>query len=285
MKFISYKYKNLENYGIYDQGKVIPIQYLLENPPPTLLKFIEGGYRVSNSRTETSYLSLEDIEICAPIINPKRNLFCVGKNYFEHANEIEGIAGLNASVPKYPVYFGKIADKIIGSYDSILSHPEITKEVDYEVELAVIIGKDGYKIKQENVSSHIFGYSIANDVSARDIQINHEQWLLGKSLPTFCSMGPVIVSSEELPLPLELDLTCEVNNEIRQSSNTKHMIFNIEALIEKLSEVITLRAGDIILTGTPSGVGMGFSPCKYLRSGDVVRCSIDKIGELVNNIK
>ena len=233
-----------------------------------------------------SAIGAEDVKFNAPIPYPKRNIICLGKNYHEHAKEIEGSdVDKGNELPSLPIYFSKIADPAIGDGDYIVFDESVTREVDYEVELAVIIGKDGIDIQKEDAQSHIFGYTIVNDVSARDLQAGHKQWFRGKSLSTFCPMGPYILHKSSAAYPVELDIKCSVNGEQRQSANTRDLIFDIDYVISDLSRSMYLRAGDIIITGTPSGVGLGFKPFKYLKSGDVVRCEIEKIGILTNMVK
>ncbi len=229
-------------------------------------------------------IPLIDVKICAPI-NPSRNVFCIGKNYMDHVNELDGKTLTDVSLPQDPIYFTKSPFSIIGDRDMIKNHADITNHIDYEAELAVIIGKKGVNIKKEDAYEHIFGYTIANDVTARNIQKGRKQWFKGKSLDTFCPIGPYIVHKSAISFPVELDIICKVNDEIRQSSNTKNMIFDIPCIIEDLSKGMELKAGDVILTGTPAGVGFGFDPPKFLKSGDVVECCIEKIGSLINTIE
>jgi 2-keto-4-pentenoate hydratase/2-oxohepta-3-ene-1,7-dioic acid hydratase in catechol pathway len=241
---------------------------------------------LKNFITENKATSnLTDVKLLAPIEYPKRNLLCLGKNYLDHAKEIKGLKGAEDVIPKFPIYFSKIADPAIGDGDTILNHKEITDKIDYEVELGIVIGMDGINIKPEEVEDYIFGYTIVNDVSARNIQRKHGQWFKGKCLETFCPMGPVIVHKSEIPFPVELDIKCSVNDELRQNSNTKMMIFDIPTVISDLSKGMHLRKGDIIITGTPSGVGLGFKPFKFLKSGDKVVCEIEKIGTLTNIVE
>lgn len=298
MKFVSYIYDDIKSYGIISKNgdSVIPMKLILEiinkDIPDNLLGFIQT---YSNNITEEiitvinenslDTISKDKIKIIAPIPNPKRNVFCLGKNYAEHALEVKSLPGGEAKVPDYPIYFTKVADPVIGPMDKVIIPKDYTEKIDYEVELAVIIGKDGKNISPEEVEEHIFGYTIGNDISARDIQTKHIQWFKGKSLDTFTPMGPYIVDKSEIKFPVELDISCKVNEELRQNSNTKNLIFDIPYIISDLSKGLTLRAGDIILTGTPSGVGIGFKPHKYLKSGDVVECNIEKIGTLVNIIE
>ncbi len=178
--------------------------------------------------------------------------------------------------------FSKVASPAIGQGDNIKAFPEYTDKADYEVELAVIIGKDGIDIRKEDAEDYIFGYTIVNDVSARNIQRKHGQWFKGKSLETYCPMGPVIVHKSALPFPIELEIKCSINGELRQNSNTKQLIFDIPSIIHDLSKGMYLRKGDIIITGTPAGVGLGFKPFKFLKPGDEIECSIEGIGTLKN---
>lgn len=229
--------------------------------------------------------SFEEVSLRTPIKNLKRNVICLGLNYKDHVAETKAKMGDTIKMPKHPVYFAKMANEAIGHMDGINSYPDITTKLDYEVELAIVIGKDGINIKKEDAYDYIFGYTILNDISCRDLQKNHAQWFRGKSLDTHTVIGPWIVSKDEFTYPLELDLTSKVNGEIRQSSNTRQFIFDIETVIEDLSRGMTLKAGDIIATGTPSGVGMGFTPSKYIGKGDVVECYVEGIGVLKNTVK
>ncbi len=298
MKFVSYIFDNIESYGIVSENdnSVIPMNLILEKinkeVPVNLLNFIE---KYSNDINDEILSTLEEnqfkgieidkIKIAAPIPNPRRNVFCLGKNYAEHALEVKSLPSGNAAIPEYPIYFTKVADPAIGHMDKVIIPKGYTEKIDYEVELAIIIGKDGKDISPDAAEDYIFGYTIANDISARDIQVKHIQWFKGKSLDTFTPMGPYIVDKSEIKFPVKLDISCKVNDELRQNSNTRHLIFDIPYIISDLSRGLTLRAGDIILTGTPSGVGIGFEPHKYLKSGDIVECSIEKIGTLVNFIE
>lgn len=225
---------------------------------------------------------IENIKILSPLKRTIHDIICAGFNYEDHLKEIKKDSSnkvLNS------VYFSKRATKIIGLDDEIDGHFDLDEALDYEVELAVVIGKEGTNIAPEDAEDYIFGYTIMNDVSARGIQGKHRQWYKGKSLDTFTVLGPVIVTKDELPLPLELDITSILNGEVRQQSNTRLMIRNINELISEISQGITLEPGDIIATGTCSGVGVGFNPPKYMKSGDIIECKIEKIGNLRNRIK
>ena len=227
------------------------------------------------------WIPLNNVKFEAPIPYPKRNIICLGKNYMDHAKETKGLpGGSEEDIPKFPIYFAKVANPAIGDGDIIRSYESITNKVDYEVELAIIVGKEGRDISRENAEDHIFGYTIVNDISARNIQRKHGQWFKGKSLDTYCPMGPYIVCKDEIKFPLELDIKCSINGEVRQDSNTRELIFDVPHIIEDLSKGMTLLPGDIIITGTPSGVGLGFKPFKFLKIGDEIKCYVEKIGHL-----
>jgi len=229
--------------------------------------------------------ALDDLEICAPIPEPKQDVICLGINYMEHAAESAKFKGeaFNGERP-YAVYFSKRVTRAPGPYEDIPSHSDITSSLDYEAELAVIIGKDAKNVKQEDAFDYVFGYTILNDISARDIQNRHKQFYFGKSLDGATPMGPCIVTKDEFPIPPCLDVKAYVNGELRQNSSTDKLIFGIGYIIEELSGGMTLKAGTIISTGTPSGVGMGFQPPKFLKAGDLVACEIEGIGSLRNKV-
>ena len=230
-------------------------------------------------------MPLSSVKITAPIGRPPKNIFCIGKNYAEHALEFDKTKNVEVAVPKHPVVFTKAATTIIGHQDNICAHADVTSELDYEVELAVVIGKQGSKIAPEDALDYVFGYTIINDVTARDLQKKHLQWFLGKSLDTSAPMGPYLVHKSVMPYPDRLAISCKVNGELRQKANTKDMVFSIPLLIATISAGITLEPGDIIATGTPAGVGAGFVPPKFLRSGDELELEIEGIGILRNRVQ
>lgn len=231
-------------------------------------------------------LPVEAVTLRAPL-KPRRNLFCIGRNYRAHAEELATTVFRDAVAQSkeremWPIVFTKVPETVIGPYDDVqLPGKGITEQIDYECELAVIIGRGGKNIPRSRALDHVFGYTIVNDVSARDVQTRHQQWHLGKSFDTFCPMGPCIVTADELD-GTATRVRGWVNGELRQDGLTKDMIFDIPAQIEAISRGITLYPGDIIATGTPSGVGMGFSPPKWLKAGDVVRAEVDGIGAIEN---
>ncbi len=233
-------------------------------------------------------IALDAVKLTAPIPRPRRNVFCVGKNYHAHAREFAG-SGFDSSaaagdIPKVPIYFSKVPESVVGPHDDIRMPLGVSDAIDYEVELAVVIGKGGRGISKADALSHVWGYTIVNDVTARDWQQRHSQWLLGKSFDTFCPMGPWLVSADECD-GTRTQVRCFVNGEKRQDASTTDLIFDIPTLIETLSAGITLYPGDLIATGTPVGVGIGFKPPKYLKAGDVVRCEIDGIGTIENTLR
>jgi 2-keto-4-pentenoate hydratase/2-oxohepta-3-ene-1,7-dioic acid hydratase in catechol pathway len=225
--------------------------------------------------------------LLAPIPRPAKNIFCVGKNYREHAREFAG-SGFDAStqevVPEAPVVFSKPPTSVSGPGDAIPSFLDSTDSVDYEGELAVVIGKAGRGIRRADWQQHVFGYTIVNDVTARTLQHRHRQWILGKGIDGFCPMGPAILTADEVPDPKLLRLTTHINGELRQDALVGDLIFDIPSLIEAISAGITLEPGDIIATGTPAGVGIGFQPPRFLKPGDMVRIEVAGIGVLENPV-
>lgn len=295
MKFINYRYNDKKYIGILIEDEIIPVNDILNQINSQ--KIYTMSDIIDNINEETiieieKYIStnifdklpLKSVKILAPILYPKRNVICVGKNYVEHAKEIKITKISDAFVPDAPIYFAKAVSPAIGNGEQIRFSSAVTNQVDYEVELAIIIGKEGKNIKPEEVENYIFGYTIINDISSRDLQVRHKQWFRGKSLDTFCPMGPCIVHKKDIPFPVELDIQCRINGELRQNSNTRKLIFDIPYLISDLSMDFTLKPGDIISTGTPSGVGMGFEPPKFLKDGDIIECYIEKIGKLINKV-
>lgn len=227
--------------------------------------------------------------LIAPIPHPRRNIFCVGKNYREHAKEFgqsgfDGGATGGNEVPEYPIIFSKATTSVIGPEAPVPSSADPYGTIDYEGELGVIIGTGGKAIDRSAAARHVFGYTIINDVTAREVQKLHKQWVLGKGADGFCPMGPVVVTADEIGDVSALRLTTHVNGDLRQEAVVADLIFDIPTLIETISRYITLLPGDIIATGTPAGVGIGFNPTRFLRSGDTVTVAISGIGELRNPI-
>ncbi len=218
---------------------------------------------------------LTDVTLEAPLPRPPRNVFCLGRNYAEHAAE------RGAAAPEHPVYFTKAPECVIGPGAPIVHHPA-THELDYEVELAVVVGRAGRDISAADALGHVFGYTVVNDVTARDLQKRHQQWFKGKSLDTFCPMGPVLVTADEIPDPQALAIALRVNGETRQASHTSRMIFPVAECLAVLSVGFTLRPGDVLATGTPEGVGAATG--RFLRPGDRVEAEVERIGVLANPV-
>jgi 2-keto-4-pentenoate hydratase/2-oxohepta-3-ene-1,7-dioic acid hydratase in catechol pathway len=279
-----------------DESHIIPLKQAEETLkgsstiPHTILDCIKQGPAFINQLKELApilqkhkelHIPLESVELLAPIPKPEKNIFCIGKNYAEHAIEM----GSAADIPEHVMVFTKAPTTVVGHNVEVLSHFEITDQLDYEGELAVVIGKQGRAISREEALDYVFGYTILNDITARDIQSKHKQFFLGKSLDTSCPIGPWIVLHSAIENPNNLNIQTYVNGELRQNSNTSNFIFDIQEIISVLSKGMTLEPGDIIATGTPAGVGKGFKPPKYLKSGDIIKIDIEKIGSLQNKIK
>jgi len=248
----------------------------------------DGGLdRLTSWAEAAPKLPLASVVLHAPFPRPARNVFCVGKNYHEHAKEFAQ-SGFDAStkdvVPEAPVVFTKPPSAVIGTGETIPGHLDPTQSVDYEGELAVVIGEGGRGIASEDALGHVFGYTIVNDVTSRQLQHKHRQWVLGKGIDGFCPMGPTVLTADEVPDPRKLRLRTWINGELRQDATVADLIFDIPTLISTISAYITLEPGDIIATGTPVGVGIGFNPPKFLQKGDVVRIEIDGIGVLENPV-
>lgn len=217
-----------------------------------------------------------DVTLHAPLPNPPR-IFCIGLNYRDHAIE----SGME--IPKFPVVFFKLIPSIVGPGEAIVL-PAIAQQPDYEAEFAFVIGKGGFQIPASDAMAHVYGYTIVNDVSARDIQFSTSQWSLSKSLPTFCPMGPAIVTADEIADPHNLDVQLSIDGEVLQHSNTRELIFKIPELIEYISSITPLLPGDIVSTGTPSGVGLGRNPKRWLKPGETVTITIEGLGSLTNPV-
>jgi len=231
-------------------------------------------------------IPLADVRLEAPLPLPRRNLFCVGRNYHSHAKELSAsVFKNNAPDPEsWPIVFTKVPESVIGPHDDVLLPGEVSTQIDYEAELTVVIGVGGRNIARADAMKHVFGYTIVNDVTARDVQMRHQQWDLGKSFDTFCPMGPWIVTADALDAA-NTRVRCWVNGALRQDALTADLIFDIPTLIETCSRGITLYPGDVIATGTPAGVGLGMSPPTFLRAGDVVRIEIDGLGVIENRFR
>ena len=286
MKFAAFNWNGFKNLGkVFENENVIQRFDL----PESQIKHEGVTLLIDRDLPPTvETIALDQVDLLAPIPRPIRNIFCVGKNYHEHAKEFTS-SGFDSSaakgtIPESPIVFSKIPDTVIGNGHPIKIDKNVSASIDYEVELAVIIGKNGKNIPVQNAQNHIWGYTIINDVTARDLQSLHSQWLIGKSQDTFCPMGPWVTTADEIDLN-DTSIKCWINGELRQNSNTNKLIFDIPKIIEAISNGITLNKGDVIATGTPSGVGIGFDPPKYLKPGDKTKLEIENIGVLQNPVE
>ncbi|MBC1515681.1 fumarylacetoacetate hydrolase family protein [Listeria immobilis] len=280
MKWISYHYKGQANYGVLtDENEIVPVQAILVNPPKTLLDFIKKRPAIQDINATKERISIEQVEIQIPLL-PPNNIMAVGKNYYKHVLEM----GTKEDVPDDILVFTKSKNSLLPHNGEIELHQNITSQLDYEGELAVIIGKEIRDVSEDEALSAIFGFTIINDITARDIQKRHKQFYLEKSLDASCPMGPCVLTydtKEDITFHIET----KVNDEIRQSDSTEKFIFSLAEIISSLSKGHTLLPGDIIATGTPSGVGSGMKPPSFLKEGDMVEITINRIGTLRNKVR
>ena len=284
MKLASVEVSGTQRVALVENGKVTR---LLAEKAGSLLEIVERSASLAVLAKEAVPIS-GTVRLLAPIARPRRNIFCVGKNYHEHAHEFAksgfDSSAASGAVPEAPIVFSKVPDCVVGPGDAVAFDPTVSTAIDYEGELAVIIGTTGRKISRAAAMDHVWGYTIVNDVTARDVQGRLKQWLVGKSFDTFCPMGPCLVTADEIDLA-DTTLKTWVNGELRQDANTRDLIFDVPTIIETISAGVTLRAGDIIATGTPVGVGIGFTPPRYLEDGDRVEIEIGGIGRLANPVR
>ncbi len=277
--------------GILAGGGIVDVSTLHASAPRTLLELIQSGpeawLRMADHAADVSrgrsYASAE-VQWHAPIPRPAKNVFCLGRNYADHVKEAAKARGQEFKLPTHPVFFTKPPTTVVGPYDDILWDRTLTQQVDWEAELGVIIGTGGKNIARDVAMTHVFGYTVINDVSARDLQSAHVQFFKGKSLDTFCPMGPVVVTADEFGDPQRKAVKLRVNGVEKQNGSTADMIFPIDQTIEILSRGCTLEAGDIISTGTPEGVGMGRTPQEWLQIDDVMETEVEGIGILRNRV-
>lgn len=285
MKLLSFYEKNKVKLGVRTNDGIIDVEAASTSTgisvPKTMLEVLTGGNKAIDQLKQLvlkapSSLQEEDIQFAPAIHNPQK-VVCVGANYRKHAEE----SGL--PIPKDPIYFSKYANSLAAHQDKI-ELPSFTEEVDYEVELVVVMSKQTKKVSPSEALDHVFGYAVGNDLSARDLQFRSSQWLYGKAIDGFAPIGPYLVTADEIPYPQNLNLKCWVNGELRQNSNTEDMIFSVATIISDLSQIMTLEPGDVIFTGTPEGVILGMEQKTWLNSGDEIVCEIDGLGRLVNQL-
>jgi 2-keto-4-pentenoate hydratase/2-oxohepta-3-ene-1,7-dioic acid hydratase in catechol pathway len=292
MKLATFHHQGHTAVGLVDADNTTlwPLDDLLGRPAGDMNQIIRDFAEISSRLVPSGAgLPLSSVRLAAPIPRPLRNVFCVGKNYFDHAHEFSK-SGFDSStgpqgsaVPEAPIIFTKPPETVIADGEAVRYPAGVSDSLDYEAELAVVIGKGGRSISRDRAFDHVWGYTIINDVTARDWQARHKQWFLGKSMDTFCPMGPWLVTADAVDVT-NSRVRCWVNGELRQDANTRDLIFDIPVLIETLSAGLTLQPGDIIATGTPAGVGIGFTPPRFLRPGDRVAIEIEGIGRLENPI-
>ncbi len=290
MRLVTFSDAGGTRIGALDGEAVLDITAVDGSLPRDMLALIAGGAAtLAGARAAAAHApKVQGARLLAPIPRPPKNVFCVGKNYHEHAKEFAGSGfdgGAANVVPPYPVVFSKPHTSIIATGEDILADMDPSGGLDFEGELAFVIGQGGRGISRTNALNHVFGYTIVNDVTARHLQKRHSQWILGKGLDTFCPMGPAILTADEVPDPTRLELTTWVNGKQRQHAPVADLIFDIPTLIEAISAAITLEPGDVVATGTPAGVGIGLNPPVFMQRGDVVRISVTGIGVLENTVR
>lgn len=262
---------------------------VLDSVAPNMLALIDGGEAaLTKARAAVAaaaqVVKRADVRLLSPIPRPKQNVMCLGMNYVAHAIESDLARGREPKLPEFPVFFTKALNSVCGDGDEVPLDPNVTSELDYEVELAYIFGKSAKNVRKEDALSYVFGYTVVNDISARDLQNRHQQFFKGKSLDNSCPIGPCIVTADEIPDPTVLAIKLRLNGDERQNSNTGDLIFDIPTSIEYLTLGSTIEAGQIVCTGTPSGVGMGRNPKEYMKPGDVMEAEIERIGVLTNKV-
>ena len=287
MKFVTYEYLGQINVGVIgtDEKKVVPISALGYQATEMTAFIREMNGKLPEGVDGAEGVPFGSCRLLSPIPQPAQDILCMGVNYKDHQEETIKAGVAYDKSKTNTIYFGKRLNRAVGPNEYIDGHFNIVDSLDYEVELAVVIGKDAKDGALEDVQDYILGYTILNDISARNLQKKHQQWYFGKSLDDFTPIGPWIVSADEFNGIPEVGIRSYVNGELRQNSNTKLLINPIDFVIHELSQGMTLKAGTMIATGTPSGVGMGMEPQVWLQSGDIVRCEIDGIGVLENTVK
>jgi 2-keto-4-pentenoate hydratase/2-oxohepta-3-ene-1,7-dioic acid hydratase in catechol pathway len=300
MKLLTYKTKNTEpRLGFLHHNLIIDMEDFGEISnfplPIDMLDLIDLGFEIIEEITEMVKdtreidfeqigYSFDEVEILAPIQRPRKNIIGIGLNYTEHVAESARTLDTTGKLPQKPIIFSKPPTTVTGTNTHILLNPKLTQQLDWEVELAVVIGKTGKYVPKADALDYVFGYTVINDISARDCR-REGQWIVSKGQDTFAPMGPYLVTKDEIPNPHHLNLSLKVNGVEKQNSNTKFLLFNINDLIEDLSTVFTLEPGDIIATGTPAGVGAGRNPQEWLWDGDVVEATVEGIGTIINTVK
>jgi 2-keto-4-pentenoate hydratase/2-oxohepta-3-ene-1,7-dioic acid hydratase in catechol pathway len=295
MRIATFSHNGGEGVGIVENDAILDLAAAAKGAAPASVRDLMAGgdnalakvrEAAATAKNDKSlWRPLKDVRLLAPIPRPQKNVFCVGRNYKLHIEEGARARGVEPSYPKVPEFFSKPPTAVRGHEEEVSASHRVTKQFDYEVELAIVIGKTCRDVAKSEARSVVFGFTILNDFTARDLQRAHGQWFKGKSLDSTCPIGPWIVTADEFGAPGGHRITLRVNGETRQDSNTGDMVFDVDTIIESLSAGLTLEAGDIICTGTPSGVGMGLEPQVWLQDGDVVEAEIEGIGVLRNTVR
>ena len=285
MKLVTYQLNNQIKVGAWREDEIVDLSAVA----PDMLALIDmGANGLAQAQAQlhaaTAAVPLNAVKFLSPIPIPRRNIICLGLNYAAHADESNRVKGFASELPQFPVIFNKATTCMNGPYDDIPYDANVSTKIDWEVELTVVLGRSGKNISTDEGMSYVFGYTVMNDISARDLQRDHKQYFKGKSLDGSAPMGPCIVTADSLPDPHLLHLTSRVNGVTKQDGNTSDLIFDIPTTIYHLSRGMTLLAGDIIATGTPEGVGFARTPPEFLKPGDVVECEIEGIGVIRNQI-
>jgi 2-keto-4-pentenoate hydratase/2-oxohepta-3-ene-1,7-dioic acid hydratase in catechol pathway len=285
MKLVTYDAQGRARIGALVKGGVVDLGSVAADML-SLIERGEAGLDEARAAVEAAHdvLPMNSVRLLAPIPRPRKNIVCLGMNYAAHAYESARAKGLPEKLPEHPVFFTKSPTTVIGPGAEIPLDPAITTQLDWEVELAFVFGRTGKNIASEDALGYIFGYTIINDISARDLQNRHQQFFKGKSLDGTCPMGPCIVTADELPDAGDLALSLRLNGKTMQDSRTRDLVFDIPTIIAVLSRGQTVEAGDVVSTGTPSGVGMGWNPQTWLKPGDVLEAEIERIGVLRNTV-
>ena len=292
MRFVSFAADDGSHYGILKDDRVLDLNLAGGGDfPSDMLGLIDLGasgieraQQLADESPDSAWQPLDPAKLLAPIPVPRRNVFCLGMNYAAHAAEGALARGVEPSLPAVPVFFTKTTTAVTGPYSDVPFDAAVSDQIDWEVEMAVIIGGRGKNISPESAMDYVFGYTVVNDLSARDLQFSHNQFFKGKSLDGGCPMGPCIVTADEISDPHALNVRCTVNGVLKQESNTSDLIFDIPATIDWLSRGLTIQPGDVISTGTPSGVGFARTPPEFLFPGDVVECEVEDIGIIRNRM-
>jgi len=301
MRYVTYSLpgRSAQQLGAVQNNRVVDVAKAVRHgwtgePPDSMLALIDAGpdaWRHAASLLAPALASadagqprLEDVRCHAPIPRPRKNIFCLGQNYLNHAKEAARARERELKLPTVPIFFTKTPTTVTGPYDDVPWDPSVTGQLDYEAELGVIIGIPTKNVPRDKALAHVFGYTVINDVSARDLQKSHVQWFKGKSLDGFCPIGPVVVTADEFGDPQNKRIALRLNGDTRQDATTADMIFPVAVCIEQLCNGMTLDPGDIIASGTPEGVGLGRTPPEYMQDGDIMETEVEGIGTMRNRI-